>query len=161
MKIALIGFALGGLAIGLASRPALAATSTASFSVTATVVSGCQASAGAYTAARVAPSSVSVNCTSPTAYNVSLSAGRSVDSAATTAAESTPKIAGSASELLGHGLQPDLTRANNWARTAGRSNMAGLGAGYFQQYAVQGQTAGAKNFAPSPYADLITITVTY
>jgi spore coat protein U-like protein len=166
MKIALFGFAMGFLAMGLTSSSALAATSTASFSVTATVVSGCQASSpasafGTQTAARVALSSVSVTCTNPTAYNVSLSAGRTADAAATTATESKQEMSGSASELLGHGLLPDLVRTGSWGRPAGGSTVAGIGGGHFLQYAAYGKAAGAQPFVPNPYADLITITVTY
>jgi spore coat protein U-like protein len=81
MKYASLAFALGFLALGLASRPALAATSTASFSVTVTVVSSCQVSApatasGTYTGTRAnAATPVSVACTNHTPYNVSHSTG--------------------------------------------------------------------------------------
>src|ERR1035437_219368 len=76
MKYTLFALALGFLASGLASRPALAATSTASFSVTATVQSSCQVSApatasGTYTVTRAnASTPVSITCTNPTPYNV-------------------------------------------------------------------------------------------
>lgn len=82
MKHATFAFALGFLMLNLAARPALAATSTASFGVSVTVQAACQVSAparvsGAYaTAAANAASSLSVACTNPTPYNVKLSAGQ-------------------------------------------------------------------------------------
>jgi spore coat protein U-like protein len=170
MKFSPFGFALCFIALGLTSRPAPAATATASFSVTATVVSGCQVSApaavfGVYTAARAAPlsiSSVSVNCTSPTAYNVSLSAGRATGAATPTATDATRKTAGSASELLGHGLLAELARTAYPGQLADKDTVTGSGgSGYYQLHAADGQSAGAQSFAPGPYADLIIVTVTY
>lgn len=77
MKFSTLAFALGLLASGQASRPIHAATLTASLVVTVTVVSSCQVSSPATTAATYAPvranaaSSISVTCTMPTPYNVS------------------------------------------------------------------------------------------
>jgi len=81
MKYITLAFALSFLASALASRPSLAATRTASLSVTVTVVSSCQVSvpstaSGTYTVTRAnAATSVSVACTNPTPYNVSHSTG--------------------------------------------------------------------------------------
>jgi|GEM_PF-6331826 spore coat protein U-like protein len=78
--------ALGFLSLLLVAMPAFAATATASFSVTATVQATCEVSAPAtaskaYTAATTAnaASNVSVTCTNPTPYNVSLGAGGTAD----------------------------------------------------------------------------------
>ncbi|MGO9317990.1 MAG: spore coat protein U domain-containing protein [Terracidiphilus sp.] len=81
MKYITLALSLGFLVSALASRPSLAATRTASLSITATVVSSCQVSApatapGTYTAIRAnGATSVSVACTYPTPYNVSHSTG--------------------------------------------------------------------------------------
>jgi len=163
MKIALFGFAMGFLAMGLTSSSALAATSTASFSVTATVVSDCQASVpatafGAYQSSRAA---VSVTCTNPTTYNVSLSSGRTTDAITRNSTQTMLKTVGFVSESLGHGLRPELAHTTNWSRTTGRDSVASTGGGYSQQHPVNGLAAKAKNFAPSPYDDLIFVTVTY
>jgi spore coat protein U-like protein len=81
MRNSRLAFALGFLALNLAARPALAATSTASFSVTATVQSTCLVSAPTaasepHAAARLekAATRVSVTCTLPTPYNIDLKA---------------------------------------------------------------------------------------
>jgi spore coat protein U-like protein len=76
MKCSSVAFVLGLLGAVLASKPAPAATATASFAVSATVVSSCQASppsAAAYGAASTvtnAASAVAVTCTLPTPYSV-------------------------------------------------------------------------------------------
>lgn len=77
MKCLSAAFALGLLGAGLASTTALAATATASFAVSATVVSSCQATPPSVATYRTsaatitnAASSVAVTCTIPTPYNV-------------------------------------------------------------------------------------------
>ena len=80
-------FALGLLVLWLPSRPALAATPTASFGVSAMVQATCVVSAsdakfGTYAEAMVkATSTVSVSCTNSTPYNISLSASPASDAA--------------------------------------------------------------------------------
>jgi spore coat protein U-like protein len=130
MKFASLLFALGFLASALASRPALAATQTASFSVTVTVASSCQISAsatasGTYTATRAnAATPVSVTCTNSTPYNVSHSTG----------------------------LTPSITEISR--KAAGPE----IGNGSSQPDAVSGQSAGAQHVLPSAYVDTITVT---
>lgn len=77
MKRLSVAFALVLLGAGTASKPAPAATSTASFTVSATVVSMCQASPpsaaahGTFAASMTnAASAVAVTCTLPTPYSV-------------------------------------------------------------------------------------------
>jgi spore coat protein U-like protein len=162
MKYASIAFVLGFLALGLASRPALAATQTASFSVTVTVVSSCRASApatafGTYTAAGVnATSPASVACTSPTPYNVSLSAELVPSAIATT-----QKTTVSASDSLNHALLLDSAHTVNSGRTAGADTVAGTGSGSFKPNAFYRQAAGAQLVASGAFADSVMVTVTY
>ncbi len=131
MKFASLIFALCFLASALASKPAHAATLTASFSVSATVVSSCRASApatafGTYSAAGTnATSSVSVTCTNPTPYNVSY--GTSLATSA----------------------------------TATKRKMAGPARGSSQPYAGYGRTAWSQPVAPGAFADSVTVTVAY
>jgi spore coat protein U-like protein len=88
MKYAIFAFVLGFLVLDLAAKPALAATSTTSFGVSVTVLAAsCQVSAPStasrtYAAVKAnAASNVSVTCTTPTPYNVNLSAGLTADAA--------------------------------------------------------------------------------
>jgi spore coat protein U-like protein len=82
MKSARFVLLLGFLVLNLSAMPLFAATSTASFSVTATVQATCQVSTTAQaskadTAAWMAnaSSNVSVTCTSPTPYSVHYRSG--------------------------------------------------------------------------------------
>lgn len=162
MKNASYAFALVFLALGMVSRPAHAATLTATLSVSATVVSSCQISApatafGTYTARRAsAASPASVACTSPTPYNVSLSSGQ-----AHSATETTQISAGPTADLLGPALLPASTHAVNWERMAGAYAVAAPGSGSLQPHAVSGPSTGAQQVAPGAYADSVTITITY
>jgi spore coat protein U-like protein len=157
--IILFSFALGFMTAGLAPRPALAATSTASFAVTVTVQAGCQVSApatafGIYTTAGAnSTSAVSVACTIPTRYNVSHSAERTTGV--------TGMMTGLASALLDHSPLPQSAHATKWGRTAGTDTVARTGSGSIQPHAIFVQTAGAEFVAPGAYADTITVTVTY
>ncbi len=75
-----VGGALAG-ALTLLALPASAATTTATFAVSATVQSTCSISAsslafGAYTGAVItAPGSLTVTCSNSTPYNIGLNAG--------------------------------------------------------------------------------------
>ena len=146
MKLASVAFALGFLASGFASKPALAATLSSSFSVSVTIVSSCRASApatafGAYTAAGVnATSPASITCTSPTPYNVSLSAELVPSAIATT-----QKTAVSPSDALNHALLLDSAHTVNWGRIAGAATVAGTGSGSFKPNAFYRQAAGAQS----------------
>ena len=137
MKFLTLTLALGFLALAQVSRPALAATITASFSVTATILSSCQVAApatapGTYTATRAnITSSVSVTCTNPTPYNVSYSAG----------------------------LAPSATTTTR--KAAGPDTVAGTGSRSSQPDTVSGQSAGAQHVVPDAYTDLVTATITY
>lgn len=162
MKFASLIFALCFLASALASRPALAATATASFSVTATVLASCQVSApasayGANTAARVnAASPASVTCTSPTPYNVSLSA-----ELAPSVTVTTRKTAGSATDSPGSALLPNSAHTASLGRVAGTGSVAGTARGSSLPYAGNGRTAWPQNIAPGAFADSVTVTITY
>lgn len=159
MKSELFLIALGFLTAGLAQRPALAATPNASFSVTAIVQAGCQASAvatafGIYeTAGANSASAVSIACTIPTPYNVSYSAER--------ASRVTRMMTGYASALPDQSLLPQSAHTTKWGWMAWTDIVARTGGGSIQPHAVFVQTAGAEFVAPGAYADTITATVTY
>jgi spore coat protein U-like protein len=163
MKSGLSAFALSFLALGLASRPAVAATTaTTTFAVTATVQATCLVSAtamafGTYTGVLAnSTSTVSVTCTNTTPYNVGLSAGL-----ATGATVTARKMTGPAAALLGYALFSDAARSVNWGQTIGTDTVTGIGNGSAQALTVYGQTAAAQYVAPGAYADTITATVTY
>jgi spore coat protein U-like protein len=100
-------------------------------------VSSCQVSApasayGVNTVAKANTASpASVTCTSPTPYDVSLSAE----------------------------LAPNATAATR--KTAGAYAMPGTARGSSHTYASYGQAVGTQNVAPGAFADSVTVTVTY
>lgn len=162
MKSALPAFALGFLALGVTPMPALAATATTTFAVTATVQATCLVAAtpmafGIYTGVVATSTSiVSVTCTNTTPYNIGLSAGL-----ATGATVTTRSMTGTASALLGYALFSDPARTVNWGLTIGTNTVTGTGNGAAQPITVYGQVPAAQFVAPGAYADTITATVTY
>ena len=141
---------------------AVAATTTTTFAVTATVQATCLVSAtplafGTYTGAVAnSTSAVSVTCTNTTPYNVGLSAGL-----ATGATVTARKMTGPASALLAYALFSDAARTVNWGQTIGTDTVTGTGNGSAQAITVYGQVAAAQYVAPGAYNDTITATVTY
>jgi spore coat protein U-like protein len=128
-----VTFALALLGAGLASKPAKAATATASFAVSATVVSSCQASPpsattyGSFAATLAnAASPLAVTCTLPTPY--------SVVARAAVASE---------------------------ARRAATRKTTGAGNGSSQSHPLGGHTTNEQDLPPVTPPDTITVTVSY
>lgn len=162
MNPALSVFVIGFLASGPALRPALAATATASFSVTATVLSSCQATPSTQqfrsyaTATTNAASTISVSCTQPTPYVVSLQAGDVPTESATIG-----KVTSSGTALPS-GAQPSLPEHRiNRGQTTETRTVAATGNGSPQWRAVPDRPATAKNPAPGVDPDAIMVSITY
>ena len=162
MKSALSVLALGFLASGLAPRPAVAATASTSFGITATVQGTCLVSAsdltfGLYAGAAVnATSSISVTCSDRTPYSVGLSAGL-----APGATVATRKMTGSGSAVLGYALASNSYGTVNWGPTVGADTVAGTGNGSAQTLSVYGRILAGQPLASGAYADTITVAITY
>jgi spore coat protein U-like protein len=129
---------------------------TSSFAVTATISSACQASTpvaafGGYPSAAGSPASVT--CTSPTQYNVSLTAGSS--------AEVAPEITDTGKTLLNNALLSAPVHTIARARRASMGTMAGTGRGSSQAQTFYSQTAQARQVSPGAFTDAITVTITY
>jgi spore coat protein U-like protein len=152
-----IGF-LVSLALG---PPAVAATANTTFAVTATVGATCSISAvplafGAYTQAIAqATSTITVNCTDTTPYNVGLDAGLTIGATVLTRAMST--VGGS----LPYTLFTDAARTINWGNTVGTDTQAGTGNGGPQGLTVYGQVGAGQLVVPGTYTDTITATISY
>jgi len=162
MKSALPALVLGFLALSFSATSAVAAATTTTFGVSATVQATCLVGAtplafGTYTGVVAnSTSTVSVTCTNSTTYNVGLSAGL-----ATGATVTTRQMTGPAAALLSYAMFSDAARTVNWGGTVGTDTVAGVGNGSAQAITVYGQTAAAQYVAPGAYADTITATVTY
>jgi spore coat protein U-like protein len=137
-------------------------TATAQFSVTATIVKDCTVSAtnlafGNFTGAvNNSTSTVSVNCTSGTAYTVGLNAGL-----ATGATVTNRSMTGPGSALLHYGLFSNSGHTTNWGNTSATNWVSGTSSGAVQPLTVYGQIPAAQYVTPGSYTDTITVSVTY
>lgn len=143
---------------------ATAATATANFVVSATVLSFCSVLAtpllfGNYSGAQIdASSTVTVTCTAGTAYTVGLNAG--TGTGATVTQRRMIRTAGT--ELLNYGLFTDAARAVNWSDTGAGNTVAGSGNALPQPLTVYGRIpANQLTATAGVYQDLVTVTVTY
>jgi spore coat protein U-like protein len=152
--------AIGAFGMGLSGGPAAAATTTATFSVTATVLASCTVAAtplpfGSYTGAVLnVTSTVTATCTTTTPYTVGLNAGTSGGTV------TTRQMTGALATLLPYSLSVDSAHTVNWGNTAG-SFVAGVGTGAAQPLTVYGQIAASVFATPGAYTDTITATLTY
>lgn len=148
------------------SMNAIAATSTTTFGVSATVSASCSVSATALSFGTVdvlagtatdATTTVDVTCTNGTTYNVGLDAG--TGSGATVTAR---KMTGSTTNTLNYSLYSDSGRTTNWGNTVGTDTVASTGSGSAQSLTVYGRVpSGQSATTVDTYNDTITVTVTY
>lgn len=159
-------FSTVGLAalLGLSS-PALAATATGSFTVQITIQASCvfvSATTLTFTAVGViaanddASTTLSVQCTNTTPYNIGLSAG--LGTGATVASR---KMTGTGGALVNYTLYSDTNRTTVWGQTVGTDTVSASGSGAAQPYTVYGRVPVQTTPAPGAYTDTITVTVTY
>ena len=148
--------------VAVAAVPQSGSSGAASLSVAATILAACAVSAsslnfGAYTGALIAlTSSITVNCTNTTPYNVGLSAG-----AGTGSTETARRMTGPGGTLLNYSLYRDAARTLNWGNTVGVSTKSGTGTGSAQVVTVYGTLPAQPAPRPGAYVDTIIATVTY
>jgi len=159
-------FTTVGLAalLGLSS-PAWAVTATGSFTVQITIQASCvfvSATTLTFTAVGViaanddASTTLSVQCTNTTPYNIGLSAG--LGTGATVASR---KMTGTGGALVNYTLYSDTNRTTVWGQTVGTDTVSASGTGAAQSYTVYGRVPVQTTPAPGAYTDTITVTVTY
>lgn len=142
--------------------------SSASFNVTAQVNASCVinlASALTFPAyapnqgAQASTSTISVNCTNTTPFNIGLNAG--TGSGATVSS----RIMTSGTHTLKYSLYQDSGHSIVWGNTVGTNTVTGtgggLGGGSAITKTVYGQIPDQPGTPPGNYADTITVTVTY
>lgn len=148
---------------------ASASTTTAQFNVSATVNPTCiinSASALTFAAydpstqsAQTTTSSISVNCTNTTPFNIGLNAGGG--SGATVAS----RVMTSGTNTLNYSLYQDAGHTAVWGNTVGTDTVATTGLGMASGNAivktVYGQIPLQPNAVPGNYADTVTVTVSY
>jgi spore coat protein U-like protein len=162
-RLCVIG-ALTAACLLQAVSPSFAATSTATFTVQVTIVATCTinsaatlnfGSQGVFTANVDQTSTVQVQCTNTTPYNVGLDAG--LGTGATVAVRKMT----SGGATVNYTLYSDSGRTTVWGTTIGTNTVAATGNGAAQSYTVYGRIPAQTTPAPGTYTDTVTVTVTY
>jgi len=156
------GAAIVGLLCGYPPADALAAASTTSIAVSATVNSACATSSdslpfGTYSGSQLRQTAtISVTCTNTTYYNLGLDAGTTAG-----ATVSSRKLSDGSGHTLSYALYQDSGYSSNWGNTIGTDTQSGSGTGSAQTLTVYGQIAGSQTPVAGRYTDTITAVVTY
>jgi spore coat protein U-like protein len=107
------------------------------------------------TAAINQTSTIQVQCTNTTPYNIGLDAGT-----ATGATVTTRKMTNGAA-TVSYNLYSNAGMTTNWGNTVGTDTVSGTGNGASQSYTVYGSVPAQTTPAEGTHTDTITITVTY
>ncbi|MEX3959916.1 spore coat U domain-containing protein [Trinickia sp. EG282A] len=167
MKKTVIRAAVAAACFSIAAG-AFAGTTSTTFGVSATVNATCvinSASALSFGAfdptqgAQASTSSISVNCTNTTPFNIGLDAG--AGSGATVAS----RVMTSGSNTLSYSLYQDSGHSTVWGNTVGTDTVSATGAGMASGNAITktvfGYVPTQPNTVPGSYADTVKVTVTY
>ncbi|MDX8528512.1 spore coat U domain-containing protein [Mesorhizobium sp. MSK_1335] len=150
--------------LALFSGEANATTTTNSMSVQMTITASCTinsaatlnfGSSGVIAANVDQTSTLQVQCTNTTPYNIGLNAG--TGSGATVA---TRKMTNGAS-TINYTLYSDSGRTTVWGNTVGTDTVSATGNGSAQSFTVYGRVPTQSTPAPAVYTDTVTVTVTY
>jgi spore coat protein U domain-containing protein, fimbrial subunit CupE1/2/3/6 len=161
IKLLVVTLVVGAMPVARA-----ATTDTTTFSVTASIVADCNLSAtdmafGDYDASSGSPldasSTVSVYCTSGTAYDVALNVG-------TGGGSFVNRTMLNGGNSLAFNLYTNAERTTVWGDgTASTNTASGTGVGLLTavSHTVYGRIAIGQDQAPGSYASVVTVTVTY
>ncbi|MBI1866761.1 MAG: spore coat U domain-containing protein [Methylocystis sp.] len=156
--------ALASVAALCSANAAFAATSTSTFGVTMTINASCTivstatlnfGSQGVLAAAVNQTTTLQVQCTNTTPYNIGLDAG--TGSGATV---NVRKMT-SGSNTTNYSLYSDGARTVVWGITVGANTVSATANGGLQNFTIYGQVPAQTTPAPGVYTDTITVTVTY
>jgi spore coat protein U-like protein len=151
-------------AFAAASGAAQAATATTSFQVQLTIQAQCLINSastlnfgtqGVISANVDQTSTIQVQCTNSTPYNIGLDAGTGTGATVTTR-----KLTGGGA-TVNYTLYSDSARTSVWGNTVGTNTVASTGTGASQSFTVYGRIPAQTTPAPTTYTDTITVTVTY
>ncbi len=146
------------------ARQSDAASVTSTFTVQMTVTSSCVinsaatlnfGSHGVLVSNVDGTSTLRVQCTNGTPYNIGLNAG--TGSGATVAVRKMTH----GSVTINYSLYRDNGRTTVWGNTVGTNTVAGTGNGAAQSYTVYGRVPPQSTPAAATYTDTITVSVTY
>ena len=156
--------ALAACFLAPSAGASFAATATSTFQVQVAITATCTinsastlnfGSQGILSANVDQTSTIQVQCTNTTPYNIGLDAG--TGSGATVAVR---KLT-SGGNTVNYTLYSDSGRTTVWGNTVSTDTVAGTGNGSAQSYTVYGRIPTQSTPAPGNYADTITVTVTY
>ncbi|MEI9429832.1 Csu type fimbrial protein [Mesorhizobium sp. Cs1299R1N3] len=148
----------------LFSSEARATTTTSSMSVQMTITASCTinsaatlnfGSSGVIAANVDQASTLQVQCTNTTPYNIGLNAGTG-----TGATVATRKMTNGGS-TINYSLYSDSGRTTVWGNTVGTDSVSATGNGAAQSFTVYGRVPSQSTPAPAVYTDTVTVTVTY
>lgn len=149
----------------ISSGSAYAGTVTGNFNVSVSIVAECRVNSttdlnfgnqGVMSSNVDATSSLSVQCTSGTPFNIGLNKGvngASVSDRRMKAASGTDTVA--------YHLYRDAARTLNWGDTVATDTLAGTGNGSNQVLTVYARLPAQTGVATGTYTDTVTVTVTY
>jgi spore coat protein U domain-containing protein, fimbrial subunit CupE1/2/3/6 len=150
--------------LALANGTAHGATATTTFGVQITITAACTISSastlsfgsqGVLTANVDQTSTIQVQCTNTTPFNIGLNAGTGTGATVTNR-----KMTGGAN-TIGYALYSNSGRTTNWGNTVGTDTVASTGTGAAQSFTVYGRVPPQTTPAPAAYSDTVTVTVTY
>ena len=160
------GLALAGVALAAGSHSALAAEVATTMGVSSTVAASCTVAAtplafGTYSQVAAAntdgTSTVTVNCTTGSAWDIALGAG------AGTGATVANRVMTSGLNVLNYTLYRETGRTTVWGVTDATNTVAGTGTGAAQAQTVFGRIfADQSDTAPiGTYTDTVAVDVTF
>ncbi len=161
-KIAL----MAAVAWALSAVPGLSQTAVnSSFNVQITITASCQinsagalnfGSNGVISANIDAQSTIAVQCTTGTPFNLGLGAG-----AGAGATVANRLMTGPASATVGYSLYTTAARSTVWGNTINTDTQAGTGTGAAQNFIVYGRVLPQTTPAAGTYNDTVAVTLTY
>ena len=160
----LLAGAVGTVCLLTFASASLASTTTSTFTTQVTLIASCTinsastlnfGSQGVLIANVDQTSTLQVQCTNTTPYNIGLDAGTG------TGATVAVRKMTSGANTVNYSLYSDSGRATVWGNTIGTNTVAATGNGASQSYTVYGRVTAQTTPAPATYTDTITVTVTY
>ena len=149
----------------LGSATAYASTSiTTTFQAKVTIAASCViggattldfGTPGLLTANVDQTSTISVQCSSTTPFNIGLDKGTNGTSV------TNRLMKGATAATVQYSIYSDSGRTSNWGNTIGTDTVASTGTGSSQSFTVYGRIAPQTTPAPDVYTDTVTVTVTY
>jgi len=144
--------------------PSSATTTTTTFTATITLAATCVinsastldfGTAGVLTANVPATSTIQVQCTNTTPYNIGLDAGTG-----TGASVAVRKLTSGAA-TVNYSIYTDAGHTTVWGNTVSTDTVASTGTGASQSFTAFGLVPAQTTPAPGTYTDTVTVTVTY